>query len=99
MPEQQEQNSSDEIMDVGGNAGAILQAMVERIERMQVEIDSCKEDQKEIYMEAKSKGFDVKIIRKAVARRKMDREKVEEEDQLLEIYETALNKSLVNMME
>jgi uncharacterized protein (UPF0335 family) len=97
MPNQQTQPNS-EVMHVGGNAGARLKAIVERIERTQEDIDAAKEDQKEIYAEAKGVGFDVKILRKVVARRKMEREKIDEEAALIDVYEKALTE-LNKMME
>lgn len=90
---QNQQTQSSEVndgMSVGGNAGARLIAFVERVERMQEEIDAAKEDQKEIYAEAKGVGFDVKTIKKVVKRRKMERERRDEEDQLLALYEDAI---------
>lgn len=45
---------------------------------------------KEIYDEAKSSGFDVKIIRKIISIRKKDQNKLEEEEFLIETYKEAL---------
>jgi uncharacterized protein (UPF0335 family) len=90
---------SDDLMQIGGNAGARLKSFIERIENTQEEIDNFKEDQKEVYAEAKSVGFDVKIIRKVIKRRKMERDKRQEEDDLLEIYESAVEKMFNEMME
>lgn len=67
-----------------------LKDIVDRIERMMDEQDTIKEDIKEIYLEAKNLGFDVKIIRKVLARRKRDRQDVEEEDAMIDVYEKAL---------
>jgi uncharacterized protein (UPF0335 family) len=47
-------------------------------------------DIKEVYSEAKGTGFDAKIIRKIVSMRKMDREKRREEEEILDLYLTAL---------
>lgn len=68
-----------------------LRAFVERIERVQDEIDAARGDQKEVYMEAKGRGYDVKALRRIVALRKKDREKLAEEKAVLETYGAALD--------
>lgn len=88
----------DDGMPIGGNAGARLKSFVERIERLEEENKATKEDIKEVYSEAKGVGFDVKIVRKVVRRRAQDREKVLEEDELIELYENTLA-GLNEMME
>lgn len=64
-----------------------LKAIVERIERLEDEKSVIAEDIKEIYAEAKGDGFDAKILRQVIRRRKMDRAKREEQDALIELYE------------
>ena len=96
----QQSNDPDDIINVGGNAAARLMSYIERIETIQKEIDEGKEDQKEIYSEVKAIGLDVAIVRKQIARRKKDREKVLEEDMLLQTYEKAAGDlTLESMME
>ena len=53
-------------------AGDQLRAIVERIERIDEEIRELNEGKKEIYLEAKGNGFDVKILREVVRVRKQD---------------------------
>lgn len=84
--------------DTGGVAGGRLKAFIERIERLEEEKSGLAEDIKDIYAEAKAVGFDTKIIRKVVRRRKMDKEKVREEDELLDLYECSIE-NLNSMME
>lgn len=67
-----------------------LQAIIERIERLEDEKAKISLDIKEIYAEAKSNGFDAKILRKIVAIRKQDADKRDEEEALLEVYMKAL---------
>lgn len=74
-------NSGDPIQ------GDQLKAFVERIERLNEEQKTIAEDVKEIYGEAKSNGFDVKVLRKVIARRARDRKEVEAEDELIDLYE------------
>jgi uncharacterized protein (UPF0335 family) len=49
---------------------AALRAYVDRIMRVMDEADKSKEDLKELYVEIKSAGFDVKLLREAVALRR-----------------------------
>lgn len=91
-------SSSDDIGHIGGNAGARLKSFVERITRLEGEKKALGEDVKDIYTEAKGVGFDSKILRKVVKRAQMDRNKVLEEDQLIDTYEHALSQ-LSDMME
>ena len=48
--------------DVGGIAGAQLKSLIERIERLEDEKRALGEDVKEVYAEAKSSGFEPKIM-------------------------------------
>jgi uncharacterized protein (UPF0335 family) len=69
---------------------AQLRAIIERIERLEVEKQDAAEAQKDVYAEAKGDGYDTKIIRKVIARRKRDRDDLAEEEAILEVYEAAL---------
>ena len=91
-------SSSSDNMPIGGNAGARLKSFVERICRLEQEKKELGEDVKDIYTEAKSVGFDSKILRKVVKRSQMDRSKVVEEDDLIDTYEHALSQ-LSDMLE
>ncbi len=82
--------------DIGhnSNGGEVnpghLRAFVERLERMDEEIKALNDDKKDIYAEAKSAGFDTKIIKKVVAIRRQDRDKRVEEETILGLYLSAL---------
>ena len=76
--------------DVGGVAGQRLKAYIERIENLEEEKKAIAEDIKEVYAEAKGVGFEAKIIRKLVSLRKMDSDKRSEEEELLDLYKTAI---------
>ena len=52
-----------------------LQSIISRIERQEAEKAEIAESIKEIYIEAKSNGFDPKIIKKIIALRKQDADK------------------------
>jgi uncharacterized protein (UPF0335 family) len=84
------QNREEASKDVGGIGGERLKSFIERIERLEEEKSALAEDIKEVFGEAKSVGFDVKIMRKIIRLRKMDAEKRREEDELLELYKAAV---------
>ena len=67
-----------------------LRAFIERIERLEEEKANLLADIREVYAEAKAMGFDPKIMRKVVSLRKMDLEKRQEEDFVLDTYLNAL---------
>lgn len=67
-----------------------IKSIVERVERLEEEKAAIAEDIKEIYAEAKCNGFDVKALKKIVKIRKMDEQKRREEQEILEIYLSAI---------
>ena len=76
--------------DVGGIASERLQSFVERLERLEEEKAALSADIKEVYSEAKSGGFDIKIIRQIVRLRKMNTADRREQEELLDLYKDAL---------
>jgi uncharacterized protein (UPF0335 family) len=70
--------------------GARLRAFILRIERLAEEKDAISADIKDVYGEVKSVGFDPKIVRKIVALRRVDKNKREEEAEILDLYLSAL---------
>lgn len=73
-----------------GETDARLRSFIERVERVESEKAELAEDIKEIYGEAKANGYDPKIMRKIVRKRKMDAEKRKEEEALIEVYSLAV---------
>ena len=69
---------------------AHLSQLIERIERCEEEKDNLLSDIREIYAEAKAKGYDPKIMRKVVAIRKQDPGDLAETESLLDTYLAAL---------
>ena len=67
-----------------------LKSFVERVERLEEEKKAIAGDQKEVFAEAKSSGFDVKILRKVLALRKKSAEERQEEEAMLDLYLSAL---------
>jgi uncharacterized protein (UPF0335 family) len=67
-----------------------IRAFVERFERLEAEKKDIADQQKEVMAEAKSTGYDTKVLRKIVAERKRDADDVAEEQTILEMYRDAL---------
>ena len=76
--------------DVAGIAGDRLKSFIERIERLEEEKKALQQDIKEVYSEAKGQGFEVRILRKVIALRKRDKDDLDEEEALLDVYMRAL---------
>lgn len=74
----------------GEISGQRLKSFIQRIEKLEEAKASVLEDIKDVYGEAKSTGFDVKIIRKIISLRKMEVEKRREEEELLDLYKSAI---------
>ena len=81
--------SEDEIK-TGGVAADRLRSIVERIERLEEERKALASDIKDIYAEAKSAGFDVKVLRQLIRIRKQEAAEVEEQETMLDVYRRAL---------
>ena len=83
--------------DLGHNsvAGDQLRLIIERIEKLEDEKQDIMEFVKSVYAEAKSVGFDTKIIRKLVALRKKDDDTRREEATLLDLYASAIGLDLI----
>ncbi|MDD2704387.1 MAG: DUF2312 domain-containing protein [Acidocella sp.] len=71
-------------------AGERLRSIIERIERLEEERKALGNDIKDIYSEAKSAGFDVKVIRQLIRIRKQEPAEVEEQETLLDVYRRAI---------
>ncbi|HTT78441.1 MAG TPA: DUF2312 domain-containing protein [Stellaceae bacterium] len=76
--------------DIGGIAGERLKSFIERIERLEEEKRALAEDIKEVFAEAKGSGFDTRIMRQLIRLRRMDKDDVDEQETLLDLYKRAL---------
>ena len=74
----------------GNIAADRLRSLIERIERLEDEKKALSSDIKDIYAEAKSAGFDIKVIRQLIRIRKLEPADVEEQETLLDVYRRAL---------
>ena len=74
----------------GSIAADELRLLIERIERLEEEKKAIADDVRDVYAEAKARGYDTKTMRKIVALRKMETNDRQEADALLETYRAAL---------
>ena len=74
----------------GEVAGDQLRGIVERIEHIEEEIKELTEAKKEVYLEAKGNGFDVKTLREVIRVRKQDQKERDELETLVEVYLQAI---------
>lgn len=68
----------------------LLLSIVQRIEKLNEDMEAVTADIKEVYKEAKDQGFDTKYIKKCIALRKKDQNEIDEEDELMKMYREAL---------
>jgi uncharacterized protein (UPF0335 family) len=80
-------------METGGIAGDRLRSFVERYERLQEELDALNGDRGELLKEVAGNGFDKKIFKLVIKRRRMGKDQCDEEETLLELYERALGEA------
>ena len=73
-----------------GIAADRLRSIVDRIERLEEERKALGGDIRDIYAEAKSAGFDVKVLRQLIRVRRQEASDVEEQETLLDVYRRAL---------
>jgi uncharacterized protein (UPF0335 family) len=76
--------------DVQGITGDQLKSYIERIEKLEEEKANLQADIREIYSEAKANGFDTKVMRQLVRLRKMDKQDRSEQEELLNLYKSAI---------
>ena len=77
--------------EVGGIDSNRLLSLIERIEHLESEKDAISSDIRDVYAEAKSAGFDTKIMREVIKLRKMNTADRDEKEFLLDAYRKALD--------
>ena len=70
--------------------GGRIRSFVERIEHLDAELQELNEQKKELFLEAKAGGFDVKILKEIIKLRKQCKEERDERDTLLDLYMRAM---------
>lgn len=82
--------------EVGHNSGGdALRLLIERIERLEEDKSNIGDDIKDVYVEAKSRGFDGKTMRQIVRLRKMKPEDRKYQQELLQTYASAIGLDLI----
>lgn len=83
---------SEEVAGIGHNSlsSKDLKNIVERAESILEEKKVLSEDLKELFVEAKSKGFDNRTVKEVIKYRALDQEVREERQALLDMYLSAL---------
>lgn len=76
--------------EVGGIAADRLRDLVTRVERLEEERKALAGDIKDVFTEAKSAGFDTKVVKTLIAMRRKDPAELEEQESLLDLYRRAL---------
>ena len=74
----------------GSVAADELRLLIERIERLEEEKKGIADDVRDVYAEAKARGYDTKTMRAVVRLRKLETHQRQEMDALLETYRAAL---------
>lgn len=77
-------------MAEGSVAADELRLLIERIERLEEEKKAIADDVKDVYAEAKARGYDPKTMRQVVRLRKMEKHVRDEAEALLDTYKAAL---------
>ena len=76
--------------DTVGIAGDRIRSFIERVEHIDEEIKALNEGKKEIWFEAKSEGFDVRVLKEILRLRKQDKDERDEQESLLDLYLRAM---------
>ncbi|MDC7675404.1 DUF2312 domain-containing protein [Asticcacaulis sp. LKC15W] len=92
--------STEEILNAGNDgaetdaitsaAQSRLKSFVERFDRLLDDAETIRIDIKEVGLEAKGEGFDVKILKRVVIARRKDPTKRQEEEALFDLYASAI---------
>ena len=77
--------------EVGGIATDRLRSLIERIEKLEEDKKEISTDIREVFAEAKSAGFDVKIMRAILKLRKMNAADRDEQELVVDTYRKALD--------
>ncbi|KQN94494.1 hypothetical protein ASE95_02870 [Sphingomonas sp. Leaf231] len=75
---------------VEGVAADEVRLLLERAERLEEERKGISDDIKDVFAEAKSRGYDIKALRSILRLRKRKPEEQQEETAIMEVYMRAL---------
>lgn len=79
-----------DVSSAEGVAADELKQFIERLERLEEEKAAIASDIKEVFSEAKGRGFDTKAIRTILRIRKQDHAERQEQEAILELYMQAI---------
>jgi uncharacterized protein (UPF0335 family) len=86
--------SKQDTPGVGHNSGEVsserIKSFISRIEKLNDDKSGIADDIKDVYAEIKSDGFDAKTIRRIIRDRKLDAQKRREQQELLDLYKSAI---------
>lgn len=74
------------MVNFGGVSGEKLRQMVAKLEKLEEEKKEVSEYLSDTYKEAKTLGFDVKVLRQVIKIRKSDQQKLAEHQEILDLY-------------
>ena len=83
-------NDGPELTDSYSVTAEELRQFVERIEALEAEKKDISDQIKEVYAELKGRGYDTKVMRLIISRRKKKPDEIAETEAVLELYESAL---------
>lgn len=67
-----------------------LRLLIQRVETLEAEKKNTSDDIKDVYLEAKSAGFDTKAMKQIIRLRKKEKAEREAEEAMIELYKDAL---------
>ncbi|NBT85893.1 MAG: DUF2312 domain-containing protein [Alphaproteobacteria bacterium] len=79
-----------EQQNIGGISAGQLKSFMEKIENLEQDKAELLETIRDVFAEAKSEGFDVKVMRQLLKMRRMKKEELAEQEELLDLYRQAL---------
>lgn len=77
---------------IGDNSTAAMISFIERVENLNTEIKGLQDDRKEVFKEVSEAGLNVKALKRVIRERAMDREELDEFDELVATYWGALGR-------
>jgi uncharacterized protein (UPF0335 family) len=76
--------------NIGGISAGQLKSFMEKIENLEQDKAELLETIRDVFAEAKAEGFDVKVMRQLLKMRRMKKEELAEQEELLDLYRQAL---------
>ena len=77
-------------LTVGGISGEELRLIIDKVENLEEQKYELQSDIKEVYADAKSRGFDTKIIKQLIRLRKLKQDDRAIQEEMLDLYKTAI---------